>query len=263
MSFQTCELNFVPWGIGLDEMILHSANDIVLQSYFSENGEWTFIELTAEDMLRSNINMLKFRFKMKRKPTFLLVNVILPIVFMAVISVFVFLLPPESGERISFSITVLLALAVFFTLISDNLPKTSNPLSHLSYFLTIILVFSVVMCIVAICNLRLYFKDGNDPVPHFLAWIVNAIRCRTRKIATSRKTTPAINKHCNRVTIVEVPEKPAIDHTEETPEVELSLTPPVTWKDVGSTVDVICIIVFSLSIVITCSVYLHILTANA
>ena len=184
-------------------MRLHSELDTVLQTFFTENGEWTFIELTASDQLNIGNNFVKFTFKLKRKPTFLLVNVILPIVFMAVISVFVFVLPPESGERISFSITVVLALAVFFTLIGDNLPKTSSPLSHLSYFLTIILIYSVAMCITAVFNLRLYFKEDTINVPHFVASTVNFIRCKECKLKRKFGKSP-IKPHQGPVVLEEL-----------------------------------------------------------
>lgn len=267
-DIQTCTLKFVPWGIGLEEMILYSASEKVLQSWFSESGEWTFIELTAQDGLRVNNNQITLTFKLKRKPTFLLVNVILPIVFMAVISVFVFVLPPESGERISFSITVLLALAVFFTLISDNLPKTSKPLSHLSYFLTCILIYSVFMCIVAICNLRVYFKDENSPVPPCLVSFILFIRCKTCKVNVKRTISPQNDRksHQNQVSVVDVDfpdkkERTTFFETEETPELPQQLN--VAWKDVSATIDVACLVLFSLAIIITCAVYLHILTSNA
>jgi hypothetical protein len=46
---------------------------------------------------------------------------------MSILNVFVFLLPADSGERVGYAITMLLAIAVFLTISSDSLPAMSNP----------------------------------------------------------------------------------------------------------------------------------------
>jgi hypothetical protein len=56
----------------------------------------------------------------------ILVNIICSSL-MCILNIFVFLLPADSGERVGYAITVLLAIAVFLTISSDSLPATSNP----------------------------------------------------------------------------------------------------------------------------------------
>ena len=53
-------------------------------------------------------------------------NVITPALFVIVISLTVFWLPPDSGEKVSLGITVLLAFSVFNLIIMDNTPRTSD-----------------------------------------------------------------------------------------------------------------------------------------
>jgi uncharacterized membrane protein len=48
----------------------------------------------------------------------------------------VFLLPVESGERTSFSFTLLLTLIVFMTMVSDRLPS-SNDISIFNMYLLV------------------------------------------------------------------------------------------------------------------------------
>ena len=66
---------------------------------------------------------------------------------MASLTIFVFKLPPELGERIEISLTVLLAYAVYLTLISENIPRMSKSVSILSIYLTFILVLSALSVI--------------------------------------------------------------------------------------------------------------------
>jgi len=62
---------------------------------------------------------------------FHILNTLFPVVMMAVLSAMVFKLPVDSGEKIGFSLTVLLAYAVYLTLISENIPSTSVTVCYL------------------------------------------------------------------------------------------------------------------------------------
>ena len=43
----------------------------------------------------------------------------------------VFLLPPESGEKVSLAVTLLLAMTVFLLVVMDNIPSTSEVVPQL------------------------------------------------------------------------------------------------------------------------------------
>lgn len=106
---------------------------------------------------------------MQRRSTFIVLNIILPVVCMAVLNLFVFILPIESGERVSYAITVFfLAIAVFFTLVSDNLPKTSFRTAIIMYIMLSFLNMSAVICVLVILSSSLYYTDGKRPVPQLL-----------------------------------------------------------------------------------------------
>ena len=68
---------------------------------------------------------LTFHITLKRKPLFYLYNLLFPCVVLVVTDAMVFLLPPESGEKVTLAITVLLAMMVFLTVIMQNIPTTS------------------------------------------------------------------------------------------------------------------------------------------
>jgi hypothetical protein len=46
-----------------------------------------------------------------------------------------FKLPPESGERMGYSLTTLLAYAVYLTLMSEHLPAVSLDIAYLSKYI--------------------------------------------------------------------------------------------------------------------------------
>jgi hypothetical protein len=78
----------------------------------------------------------------------------MPVVFLGLLNILVFLIPAESGERISYSVTVMLAITVFLSSVADSLPKTSSPISLLSYYLLANSGLSVFICLCSILIVR-------------------------------------------------------------------------------------------------------------
>lgn len=83
----------------------------------------------------------------RRKILYYMYNVILPCLMMSTLTLLVFCLPPESGEKISLGVTVLLAFSVFMLAVSEKLPETSesipllgklniSPIYHIYQFAT-------------------------------------------------------------------------------------------------------------------------------
>lgn len=61
----------------------------------------------------------------RRRPLFYAVSLLLPSIFLMVVDIVGFYLPPDSGERVSFKITLLLGYSVFLIIVSDTLPATA------------------------------------------------------------------------------------------------------------------------------------------
>lgn len=117
----------------------------------------------------------------QRHASFVVINVIVPIVCMAFFSTLVFLIPVDSGERISYTISVLLTIAIFLTVMGEYVPKTSNPLPLLSYYLLAVLVTNVWIALCNICNHRMLQKEqGNiGSFWRFVTFCFVAKSCKT------------------------------------------------------------------------------------
>ncbi|KAK2099490.1 5-hydroxytryptamine receptor 3A [Saguinus oedipus] len=61
----------------------------------------------------------------RRRPLFYVVSLLLPSIFLMIMDIVGFYLPPNSGERVSFKITLLLGYSVFLIIVSDTLPATA------------------------------------------------------------------------------------------------------------------------------------------
>jgi len=133
---------------------------------------------------------LYFYVELKRQPMFFVLNLILPICLMSILNVFVFLLPADSGERVGYAITVLLAIAVFLTISSDSLPATSNPrISTISLLFFTDVIISAIIVILVIIGLRFYHRRDKSKVSNIATKFVKFMRCLRCKCNAKKPKT--------------------------------------------------------------------------
>ena len=70
---------------------------------------------------------LWFGLKLHRRPLYYVFNPVLPILVLALMSAFVFLLPMDSGEKLSYAINVELAFFFFLLLLPEHISPWSRP----------------------------------------------------------------------------------------------------------------------------------------
>ena len=74
-----------------------------------------------------------------------------------------FLIPVESGERIGFVTTILLAMTVFLLLIPSFLPETSDGVPILGIGLQATVVLIALVLLANILVLKVFFMEGTPP----------------------------------------------------------------------------------------------------
>ncbi|WAR21840.1 ACHA7-like protein [Mya arenaria] len=178
----TCELKFVVWSNPKNLLMATVGTGGLDMTGFSENSEWS-IELTeANNFETTTSSGVTFAIQMKRKPLFYLLNILIPVIMLAVLNAFVFALPASSGEKTGFAVTAFLALAVFLTIISAELPRTADKVSTFSAYLFLVTFLSALISMITIIQLRLFAREPEVPVPSSLQSLTKCIRrmrCRT------------------------------------------------------------------------------------
>ncbi|XP_070558941.1 neuronal acetylcholine receptor subunit alpha-10-like [Ptychodera flava] len=168
---QRCELPFASWSY--EGRQLELVNATVRLDNYREHGEW---QLVAADIGPWDAILTNEKYEMKgavlslalhRRPQFCLLFVIVPFIMIGGISLLVFLLPAESGEKISLCITNLLTLILFYVEISHKLPATSDgqfPLLGSFHFVFICLISA--SCVLTILVLNIYHRTNSQrPIP--------------------------------------------------------------------------------------------------
>ena len=165
---------------------------------YEPNPQWDILETSSNLEQGDNDISLVFRLKLRRNPTYVIFTVLLPVLLLVLLNLFVFLLPCDSGERVSYAVTVFLAFAVFFTVTSSILPEA---VALFSIYVMIMTGQSVLICIIAIVQVRFSHKDvKQDPVPKWLTTLSRLTQCslhRERKTSAKSKARIWANKVSN------------------------------------------------------------------
>ncbi|XP_046583765.1 neuronal acetylcholine receptor subunit alpha-10-like isoform X2 [Haliotis rubra] len=161
---QTCALKFGSWayhGLQINSTNRDSTGDI---SSFKVNTEWDLVGVPVKRHVvyykccPEPYPDVTFYVNLRRKPLFYMLNLLFPCILITTVALLGFMLPPDSGEKVSLEITVLLSLAVFLLVVSETLPPTSEdfPLIGIYFCLAMMLVtFSTVLTVIV---LNVHFK---------------------------------------------------------------------------------------------------------
>ena len=112
---------------------------------------------------------ITFNITMRRKTLFHTVNLIIPCVSISFLTVLVFYLPSDSGEKITLCISVLLSLTVFFLLLAEIIPPTSLVVPLIGKYLLFTMILVTLSIIVTVIVLNVHFRT---PTTHTMSpWV--------------------------------------------------------------------------------------------
>lgn len=181
---QECFLKFGSWtfdGFQVDLVHINAdpnnstvAYGMDLSEYYP-NVEWDILSVPAQRHVKTYpccpepFPDIYFSIIIRRKPLFYTVNLIIPCVGIFYLSILVFYLPAQSGEKTALVIAILVSQTLYFNLVIEVIPATSVTLPLLGRYLmfsTILIAIAIALTSV-ILNLH-YRKPSTHKMP---SWV--------------------------------------------------------------------------------------------
>ncbi|XP_021357144.1 uncharacterized protein LOC110452793 [Mizuhopecten yessoensis] len=182
----------------MNEVSLHFNNRFILPGADS-NLLWKFDNLDTRSYNIQNTNtFIEITLTLERRPWHLLYNILIPLCLLNFSNLLAFILPADSGERVSFATTMLLTLSVYMTIMSDSIPNTSDPVSILTISLMIKLTTSSLIVFTVIVTLNVYRLSDTTPIPLWLLRVLcfhKNIRVRDSSVEHKRELNDPENEH--------------------------------------------------------------------
>ncbi|XP_069576051.1 5-hydroxytryptamine receptor 3A-like [Brachyistius frenatus] len=165
---QSCNLSF--------KSVVHSANEIKLVHHLKSTNatersrevmrtqsEWLFINMTITNFtseLGFERDIIVYTMSMNRRPVLYIINFLLPIFFFLCLDLASFLISDSGGEKLSFKVTVSLAVTVMQLILKDILPSSSDRVPLIAVYCIGIFTLMLLSLLETIVVMYLINKDS-------------------------------------------------------------------------------------------------------
>ncbi|XP_048579778.1 neuronal acetylcholine receptor subunit alpha-4 isoform X2 [Nematostella vectensis] len=177
---QSCILKFGSWtydGLRLN-IVPENGTDIGIDKFVS-NGEWELTGVSANrnvmfyDCCVEPYPDVTFTLKIRRLTLFYYMNMLIPCFLITGLTLLSYILPPESGERITLVVTSLLAQTVYMLLVSEIMPPVAEVVPLISIYYTTAM-FMVGLSLASTCVvLRCYYRQAHrTAMPLWLRYLI-------------------------------------------------------------------------------------------
>ena len=163
---------------------------------FTKSGAWDVIAIPAEKNIviyPSDITTpypdVTFYFRLRRKGLFYTVTLIMPCVSFGLITILLYYLPTDSCEKVTLSVSVLLALIFFFLLLLELIPPTSTAVPLIGKYLLAILGMVCFSISQSICLMNVQVRETET-----LIFTINAFLFQFAAPLTNAEVPPWIRR---------------------------------------------------------------------
>ncbi|KAJ8400597.1 hypothetical protein AAFF_G00393660 [Aldrovandia affinis] len=172
---QNCKMKFGSWTYDKAKIDLVSMASNVDQMDYWESGEWVIVNAVGKyntkkyECCTEIYPDITYSFIIRRLPLFYTINLIIPCLLISCLTVLVFYLPSDCGEKITLCISVLLSLTVFLLLITEIIPSTSLVIPLIGEYLLFTMIFVTLSIIITVFVLNVHHRSPRThTMPHWV-----------------------------------------------------------------------------------------------
>ncbi|XP_025119623.1 neuronal acetylcholine receptor subunit alpha-4 [Bubalus bubalis] len=199
---QNCTMKFGSWTYDKAKIDLVSMHSRVDQLDFWDSGEWVIVDAVGTYNTRKYeccaevYSDITYAFIIRRLPLFYTINLIIPCLLISCLTVLVFYLPSECGEKITLCISVLLSLTVFLLLITEIIPSTSLVIPLIGEYLLFTMIFVTLSIIITVFVLNVHHRS---PRTHTMpAWVRRVFLDIVPRLLFMKRPS-VVKDHCRRL----------------------------------------------------------------
>uniref|UniRef100_A0A8C1F1F6 Cholinergic receptor nicotinic beta 3 subunit a n=1 Tax=Cyprinus carpio carpio TaxID=630221 RepID=A0A8C1F1F6_CYPCA len=189
---QNCSMKFGSWtydGTMVDLTLLDAYVD---RKDFFDNGEWEILNATGQRGSRRDgiysYPYVTYSFILKRLPLFYTLFLIIPCLGLSFLTVLVFYLPSDEGEKLSLSTSVLVSLTVFLLVIEEIIPSSSKVIPLIGEYLLFIMIFVTFSIIVTVFVINVHHRSSATYHP-MAPWVKSLFLQRLPRLLCMRGHT--------------------------------------------------------------------------
>jgi hypothetical protein len=189
---QVCHFDFENYVYSVERVKLtytDDASDNFLKFFANDNGLWDvrdskIVRYDKDYGFENPYPVISFYLKMQRKHLYYATNIIFLSFIIATLVLASFKLPAESGEKVSFSVTLLLSFAVYMVVIIDFLPETSKSVPLITTYLMCFCILTGITVLQSVFVLFCFHHHGEHRAPRWVSWFflvfLSKAFCNTR-----------------------------------------------------------------------------------
>ncbi|XP_051580609.1 neuronal acetylcholine receptor subunit alpha-5-like isoform X2 [Myxocyprinus asiaticus] len=159
-DLQNCSMKFGSWTYdGSHVDILLEDMQVDKHDYF-DNGEWEIVKATGSRGLRTDGTFfypsITYSFIIRRLPLFYTLFFIIPCIGLSFLTVLVFYLPSNGGEKICLCTSVLVSLTVFLLVIKEIIPSSSKVIPLIGEYLVFTMIFVTLSIVITVFAINIH-----------------------------------------------------------------------------------------------------------
>ncbi|XP_062282563.1 neuronal acetylcholine receptor subunit alpha-4-like isoform X4 [Scomber scombrus] len=200
---QSCKMKFGSWTYDRAKIdLINMASDVDQMDYW-ESGEWVIMNAVGKyntkkyECCTEIYADITYYFIIRRLPLFYTINLIIPCLLISCLTVLVFYLPSQCGEKITLCISVLLSLTVFLLLITEIIPSTSLVIPLIGEYLLFTMVFVTLSIIITVFVLNVHHRSPQTHgMPH---WVRRVFLDLVPRVLFMKRPPGTAKQHCKKL----------------------------------------------------------------
>ncbi|CAC5397921.1 unnamed protein product [Mytilus coruscus] len=228
------------WSHFTFQVSINPTVDNIQMDEYTSNALWTIVSTSQNVENTGSNSVITYTLNIKRKSSYYVSIIILPVVFLGILNILVFVLLADAGEKMS-TLLPSLGFMVFLTLVSTQLPANSDNISMLSVYIQIQICLGIFALVISSLQLRIRHRDSNREPNKAFQYLVSLSRCCCKN-----------ENRVQRVTNIQTTDKMDLDKRVNA----------FDWNDVSSAIDFISFWVFTVIFIISTIVLLILMTVG-